>query len=161
MSDEQTPEARAAFEAATRRVQELIRQQFKAERELQEAERSGDPERLLEAAFAFDEVRFDLVRAALEAGRWGDTAPWGITPARAASNLFAMARDARLAYRQAIEGCLTLAYDEDDDIRQRARAPLLRRGLVTDYELENFPPASVAAIVWDRYRAWDEASPLP
>jgi hypothetical protein len=61
-----------------------------------------------------------------------------------------------------IEFWLKHAFAEGDDpdtraVRERTRATLMRHW-VTEHELETFPPASVRAIVWDRYRAWDEAN---
>jgi hypothetical protein len=106
------------------------------------------------------------MRAIVDAGRWGDTGHLGSTQAEATSALLDMGRQAKANLKLGIENLLAIAFIESDDPemdppRERARALLLERNFVTEHELETFPRASVEAIVWERYRAWEEATPLP
>jgi len=169
MSDVETPDERAAFEAAAKRVQELTEQMVEVGWELRAADRAGDQLRLLDAIGENEQVTYDLARAVVEAGRWGDTTPLGFTRAWAVHVLYLMQQHARGTLPLAVEGSLTFAFLEDDDedgdplghtMREPARSFLVRLGLVTEHELESFPRSSVSAIVWQRYEAWVEANPL-
>jgi hypothetical protein len=163
MSDEQTPEEPATIEDLPRPFQEMAMRVFLAERRLQDAVRSEDVERRLAAADEANRATEAYMRAILDAGSFGDTSHLGFTPAEATNMLLFMRDQARSLVPLAIENWLAIAFmkpgdPEMDPHRERARAALMQRKLVTEHELETFPPASVAALVWDRYRAWDEAN---
>ena len=164
MGDEPTPDERAAFEAAAQRVRDLTAQLVMVGYELRAADRAGDHLRLLDAIGENEQVTYDLARAVVEAGRWGDTIPLGFTRAWAVHVLHLMGQHTRRTLPLAVEGSLTFAFLDDDDplggdLRETARSFLVRLGLVTEHELESFPQTSVAAIAWDRFRAWVEANP--
>lgn len=164
MRDEQTPNERAAFDAAVKRVWDLTAQLVTVGRELREAERAGDPLRVLEAIGENEQVTYDLARAVVEAGRWGDTTPLGCTRAWAVHVLHLMQQHAMRTLPLAVEGSLTFAFLADDDplggdLREDARSFLVRLGLVTEHELSSFPCSSVTAIVWDRFRVWVKDNP--
>jgi hypothetical protein len=179
MSDDQPLEKPTAFEdlpphlqvlimqgLLPRQLQEPFRRAFLAGEKFQDAMRSGDVERELEAGFDVTVATMDFMRACLEVGRWGDTGDLAFTQAEATSALLDMGRQVKANLKLGIENLLALAFMESDDPamdppRERARALLLERNLVTEHELETFPRASVEAIVWERYRAWEEATPLP
>jgi hypothetical protein len=162
---EQSPDERAAFEAAAKRVRELTAQMVTVGRELREADRAGDPLRMLDAIGANEQVTYDLARAVVEAGRWGDTTPLGFPRAWAVHILHLMGQHARRTLPLAVEGSLTFAFLDDDDplgpdLRETARSFLVRLGLVTEHELDSFPRSSVSTLVWQRYETWLEANPL-
>jgi hypothetical protein len=162
MSDGQTPEKPATFEDLPQWLQEMVMYALLCGQRLQDAMRSEDIERSLDAADDGERATEALQDAILDASRRGETLPRGFTPADAAKMLLIMRERDRLLLPVYIEFCLKHAFAESDDpqtreLRERTRATLVRHW-VTEYELETFPPASVIAIVWDRYRAWDEAN---
>ncbi len=161
MGNRPTRQEAAAFAAAAHQVRERMGDKLMADRALRKAEQAGDPFRLLEAAYEVDSTIDDVLEAVLRAGTWGDTSPFGLTQAQAVGIRLERCRQYKAFYRKTVGWMLDLAYDRDPDLRQQARAQLLRRDLATEYELENFPRASVVAIVGQRYAEWDEATAIP
>ena len=161
MSDDQTPEEQAA-KAAFQRVQALRLRALKAGGKLQEALRSDDVERQAAAADDVLVVTEALMRAVLDASHMGDTSHLGFTPAEATTMLLWQRDRARVLFPTVIDHMLRRAFAEGDDphtreLREDARGFLVDLRLVTEHELETFPPASVEAIVRKRYRTSDEA----
>jgi hypothetical protein len=163
MSDEQPIEEPGTFEDLPRHLQEMVLLVLLSGQRFQDAVRADNPLAMLVTAEHVERDTEALMRAILDAERWSDTSPPGFTPADATNMLLRMQALSRSLVPHAIEFCLKHAFAESDDpqsrvVRERTRATLVRANLLTEHELETFPPASATAIVWDRYRAWDEAN---